>query len=273
MISERKLRSIQPKSRLRKIGKILRRTEEELRHGSEPDSDSIEMLLRNAGELIDIGPSTDALPESREGLLRRLSSARHAILNHLGENPAEWDLLPPLHNTPVSISVSDPRHTSQCVDSRGRYRGDDRLRVYLDEIRSPFNVGSIFRTAAAFCVAEILISEYCVRPDHPRAMRSSMGSVDLIPWRISGSEELEAISKSDGVFALETGGTATREFSFPETGTIILGNEEFGISPECRRIASKNAGICSIDLRGPKTSVNVSVAFGIAVHEWSSRYS
>ena len=254
---------------------MLRQAEEELRGGTMLDRGQINMLLRNAGELIDIGPPVDSDSENRDGLHRRVNSARHAILSHFGENPAEWDLLPPLHpplHTPPQIPPSAPRHVSQCVEEDGRYRGDARLRVYLDEIRSPFNVGSIFRTAAAFCVAEILISEFCVRPDHPRAIRSSMGTVDLLPWRIVRPSDLE-IHDAASIFALETGGVALTDFRFPKAGILVLGNEELGISSECRRIALANGGVCSITLPGPKTSVNVSVAFGIAMQEWSGRVS
>ena len=261
---------------------MLRSIEEELRSGSDTDRARIDMLLRNAGELIDIGPPAASSTENHESLIRRINSARHAILNHFGENPAEWDLLPPLRaplraplhtplHTPQHGSTSAPRHVSRCVGEDGRYRGDERFRVYIDDIRSPFNVGSIFRTAAAFCVAEVLLSEYCARPDHPRAVRSSMGAVDLLPWRVADAADLGLNQEPAAIFALETGGTVLSEFRFPETGIIILGNEELGISPDCSHIARARGGICSIELPGPKTSVNVSVAFGIAMHEWSRR--
>ena len=73
------------------------------------------------------------------------------------------------------------------------------------------------------------------------------------------------------MFALEEGGTPIEEFVFPERGTVLVGSEELGLSPEALDIARKSRGIVTIPMFGVKRSLNVSVAFGILLYVWSKR--
>ena len=255
MISERKLRSLKPESRLRKIARILRQLEEESQSGSLPESRVVSFLIGCARELLDT-PGLDhstvsANLANEEVSIRTMNETRHAILRHLDEDPAEWDLL------------------RRSDDTTLPYVADSRFRVYLDDLRSPFNVGSIFRTAAAFGVAEILLSQECASPEHPRATRSSMDTSGIVPWRRVSAERLESELLSSGTpFALETGGLPLSTFGFPSNGIVALGSEELGIGSSCRKIARRCGGIVSIELPGPKASINVSVAFGILIQNW-----
>jgi TrmH family RNA methyltransferase len=142
------------------------------------------------------------------------------------------------------------------------------MRVFLEDIRSPFNVGSIFRTAESFGVAEIVLSPACPTPDHPRAARSAMGCAAIVPWRIG---ELLSIPRNEQVFVLELGGTPIGDFAFPPRGTVVVGNEELGASPEARSMAERSAGRVTIPLHGVKGSLNVSAAFAILLHSWFNR--
>jgi TrmH family RNA methyltransferase len=137
--------------------------------------------------------------------------------------------------------------------------------IYLEDVRSPFNVGSIFRTAEAFGARRILLSPRTPLPSHPRARRTSLGATGVIPW---DQAELSAVESTVGVFALELGGIAIDSFNFPSNGTVLVGSEELGLSPEALRLADGNCGRVSIPLWGAKRSLNVSVAFGILMHAW-----
>jgi TrmH family RNA methyltransferase len=96
-----------------------------------------------------------------------------------------------------------------------------------------------------------------------------MGCDKIIPWSTG-----ELSSLQDGpVFALETGGTPVENFQFPCPGTVILGNEELGISPAAHRCAEKSAGIVSIPLYGVKGSLNVTAAFAILIYHWCHHVS
>ncbi len=70
-----------------------------------------------------------------------------------------------------------------------------------------------------------------------------------------------------GLFEWER--AAVDEF-FPARGTVLVGSEELGLSPEALRLADAGRGRVNIPLGGAKRSLNVSVAFGILIHAWRS---
>ena len=190
-----------------------------------------------------LNAGSDAVPR------RPLNTLRHVVGKEIGLQVADWDL----------------------VDEAGDLSREGRLslpgvRVFLEDIRSPFNVGSMFRTAESFGVERIIISPLCADPEHPRSVRSAMGCVDLVPW-----EKLELQALQGPIFALETGGTAVDDFDFPDCGVMIVGSEELGVSPAALAIADASAGRVTIPTYGAKGSLNVAVAFGIVMRLWAKR--
>jgi TrmH family RNA methyltransferase len=201
-----------------------------------------------------------ACADGSDGLLRLCNHARHALLAAIGTFPAEWDLIVP---DPDSLSsVGDAFFAGEAAVKRRFYPG---VMAYAEDIRSPFNIGSIFRTAEAFGAEKLLISPLCVSPDHPRAQRSAMGCVDYLPW---DQVPIESLPEDVPVFALETGGTPIQEFDFPAKGIVIVGSEELGISSE--GLARSIYGRVSIPMTGIKASLNVGVAFGILMQAWTA---
>jgi len=194
-------------------------------------------------------------------LRRALNSVKHLLLTETGRDQADWDFT-------VSDGKLDPA-------KRQIFEG---MQVYLEDIRSPFNVGAIFRTAESFGVEKIFLSPFCADPRHRRAERTAMGCVDIVPWerRSFFSEPPENLPGSterfqDPIFALETGGVPLTEFPFPRRGLLIAGSEELGVSPRALEAADASLGRVSIPCYGAKASLNVSVAFGIAVQVWAER--
>ncbi|HHU37075.1 MAG TPA: TrmH family RNA methyltransferase [Treponema sp.] len=183
---------------------------------------------------------------SLQELLRLCNHVRHALVHATGILPADWDFVHP------ETGVPDERKFREGVT------------VYAEDIRSPFNVGSVFRTAEAFGAERVLLSPGCASPEHPRAERSAMGCVGYIPWQRC---ELEELSREIPVFALETGGIPIHEFEFPHKGVVVIGSEELGISSEGLERATY--GRVSIPMTGIKASINVGVAFGIVMHAWA----
>lgn len=290
MISPRKLASLPRKTRLRKIVTLFEEFDRLLEQGSLPDRTyvlDVCSLLREEKRIeegvralakrlasdwppvdrsfADRAPATEPAGSKRtpatepaasfDELRRSLGHLRFALMDSLGITPADWDFY-------------DPETRSL---SRAR-AGILPLRVFLDDIRSPFNVGSIFRTAEAFGAEGLFVSEYTARPDHQRALRTSMGATEVLPWSMERIEELDP-AVSGTVFALEIGGTHIDEFDFPAEGTVIIGSEELGIGPEARAKALGDGGVVSIPLYGAKASLNVAVAFGILMQRWRARIS
>jgi len=192
-------------------------------------------------------------PEDQQLLLRRLlHRIRFFLQEELGVEPAEWDFRT-LEGDSANLYGPSPRKVLP-------------IRLYLDEVRSPYNVGSIFRTAECFGVERILLAPGTASPTHPRAIRSAMGSIEGVPWEVAPYSKLE---EESNLFALETGGEALDHFPFPSQGICIVGSEELGVHPRLLSLAKKKRGIVSIPLFGSKTSLNVSVAVGILMQEWA----
>ena len=195
---------------------------------------------------------------------------RHALYRQSGVQPSEWDLIAPglrygtgLPNVPVPETGTQRGESPAMLSvTRPFYQG---VYVYAEDIRAPFNLGSIFRTAEAFGAEKLLLSQGCVSPEQPRAQRSAMGCTRFLPWAYC---PLEALPADLPVFALETGGTPITSFSFPKHGIVLLGSEELGLSAEALKKVS--AGIVSIPMKGIKASLNVAVAFGIVMQYWTS---
>ena len=188
--------------------------------------------------------------------LRLCNCARNHLLKIIGTFPAEWDLVIAPHNS---------------TDENGLVRKRDffpGVCVYAEDIRSPFNIGSIFRTAEAMGAEKVLISLHCIDPTQPRAIRSGMGCIETMGWEQLSLEEIRSKEeyKDLPVFALETGGTDINDFVFPEKGICIIGSEELGVSPEALHCA--DYGRVTIPMKGLKASLNVGVAFGILMQKW-----
>lgn len=184
--------------------------------------------------------------------LRVCNVARNHLLKIIGTFPAEWDLVIAPHSTD-----NTPNGT---VVKRDFFPG---MAVYAEDIRSPFNIGSIFRTAEGMGAQKVYISPFCVDPNHPRAIRSAMGCIETMGYEKKALDELPS---DIPIFALETGGTDINEFEFPKQGICIIGSEELGVSPEALRKATY--GTVTIPMKGLKASLNVGVAFGILMQKW-----
>jgi TrmH family RNA methyltransferase len=145
------------------------------------------------------------------------------------------------------------------------------MQVYLEDIRSPFNVGAMFRAAESFGVEKLWLSPLCADPRHRRALRTAMGCVDVLPWERAELPDAPGPrgQAEERCFALETGGVDIADFAFPSGGILIAGSEELGVSPGALERADASLGRLSLRTWGAKGSLNVSVAFGIALQRWA----
>lgn len=184
--------------------------------------------------------------------LRVCNCARNHLLALIGTFPAEWDLVIAPHAAPTD--------ENGVVIKRDFYPG---VCVYAEDIRSPFNMGSIFRTAEGMGAEKVFISPFCVDPEQPRAIRSGMGCIETMGYTRCSLDELP---QDLPIFTLETGGTPIDEFDFPQQGICIIGSEELGVSPQALQKATY--GRVTIPMKGLKASLNVGVAFGILMQKW-----
>jgi tRNA G18 (ribose-2'-O)-methylase SpoU len=141
--------------------------------------------------------------------------------------------------------------------------------VVLENIRSAFNIGGIFRTGECVGIEEIVLSGYSATPENDSVGRAAMGCEDMIPWsqhRHTSSAILRMKEKKRTVVALETLGEAPsyNETDLPFPCAILLGNERFGLN---RTTLSAADMVVNIPTHGRKNSLNVVAAFAILAYE------
>jgi len=179
---------------------------------------------------------------------REKALLRHRLAGHLGVETADWDLQAP------------PDRIGEVV----RFP----FSVWLDDLRSPFNVGSILRTAEAYGFSAVHPSPFTPGLEHPRTRRSAMGAEKHLKVEPLSLADLKTLWGDRPVFALELGGTPVDRFAFPPEGLVLLGGEELGLGPGALAWADASAGRVSLPLYGHKASLNVGVAFGVLAAAW-----
>ena len=131
--------------------------------------------------------------------------------------------------------------------------------VYLDQMRSAYNVGSILRTVEALRLGAVYFHENTPFATHDKVQKVSMGSAAIVPcYQISDLTKLPR-----PLIALETGIDAepVSSFIFPQSCTLVIGNEEYGVSST---VLKEVDAIVEIPLFGKKNSINAACAFAIA---------
>lgn len=142
------------------------------------------------------------------------------------------------------------------------------LRAILNNVRSLYNVGSIFRTADAYWMDSLILTGYTPRPPRREIEKTALGATMTVPWAYL-QDPIEAVSKCrhEGweVWAVEQ---TTRSAALPvpiaagAKVALVFGNEVNGI--DAAVLASCDRAV-EIPMHGTKHSLNVAVAFGIAV--------
>ncbi len=155
-----------------------------------------------------------------------------------------------------------------------------KLCLIIHNVRSAYNVGSIFRTADAAGVKKIYLTGYTpaphIREENPYFTQSqkmikktALGAENLVAWeKIDkiGSLIKKLKSRKFSVISLEQNEKSAdfRKFKYSFPCALILGNEISGISQGILKVSDK---IIAIPMRGGKESLNVTVAAGIAIYE------
>ena len=146
-----------------------------------------------------------------------------------------------------------------------------KIETFLDNIRSSYNVGSIFRTADGAGISHLYLGGITPTPEHPKVAKTALGADTAVPWSYH-MNGLEAILDLKGrgwmLWALESGSKSLPFFeaelaNVTQPILLIVGNERAGVDPE---ILDECDRILSLPMTGYKQSLNVSVAFGVAVY-------
>lgn len=146
------------------------------------------------------------------------------------------------------------------------------LVLLLDNIRSLYNVGAIVRTADGAGIKHLHLGGITAPPTHPKLSKTALGAEESIPWTqhknsLQAAEKLKAAGYA--IWALERNlkaenlFDATFETKLGQQILFVVGNEKVGVDPEILQQADR---IFSLPMLGKKGSLNVAVAFGIAIY-------
>jgi 23S rRNA (guanosine2251-2'-O)-methyltransferase len=140
------------------------------------------------------------------------------------------------------------------------------LFLALDCLHDPHNVGAIFRTAAFFGVAGIVVTRDRSAPLNATVYDVASGGIEVVPFSVQTNlrRALDA-AKEHGVWVLGTSERAETDYTavpLDRAWLLVVGNEEAGM----RRLTAEHCdATCRIPARSPVTSLNVSVATGILI--------
>lgn len=139
----------------------------------------------------------------------------------------------------------------------------------LENVRSAYNVGSVFRTADAFLIEAIYITGYTAKPPHKEIKKTALGAEETVGWKHfpSAKEAVETL-KQDGykVFAIEQveNSISLEKFDAPGKIAVIFGNEVSGVEQSTIALCD---GTIEIPQLGMKHSLNIATAAGVVLWE------
>ena len=149
------------------------------------------------------------------------------------------------------------------------------ISIIVENVRSVYNVGSIFRSADGFGAEKIYLTGYTACPPRADLHKTALGAEDVVPWEYYENSCIIAKklnNKGVNIALIEQTKMATSIFEtnikFPIC--FIMGNEVDGVSEELIKYANVHL---EIPMRGIKQSLNVSVACGVIGYELSRIYN
>lgn len=149
------------------------------------------------------------------------------------------------------------------------------LVVVLDDVRSLYNVGSVFRSCDAFRVEAVYLCGITATPPHPEIHKTALGGEDSVDWRYfaSATQAVEdLIERGYCVYAIEqvVGSTKLQHLSVDRSQryAVVFGNEVKGVHQDTVDACD---GCLEIPQFGTKHSLNVSVTAGIVVWEFARK--
>jgi len=155
------------------------------------------------------------------------------------------------------------------------FREADKLPliVVLDDVRSMYNIGSVFRTCDTFRVEALYLCGICQTPPSTEIHKTALGAEDSVSWKYFKTT-LEAVAelKKEGyqILSIEQVEHSTKlQIFIPQEGqryAVILGNEVKGVHQEVVDISD---GCLEIPQLGTKHSMNVSVTAGIIIYKFA----
>jgi 23S rRNA (guanosine2251-2'-O)-methyltransferase len=153
------------------------------------------------------------------------------------------------------------------------FRQSDKIPVIvvLENIRSAYNVGSVFRTSDAFLVEAIYIIGYSAKPPHKEIKKTALGAEETVTWKYfktTGEAIDELRHEKYKVYAVEQaeGSISLQEVKVEPSQRIavVFGNEVTGVEQSTILLCD---GCIEIPQLGMKHSLNIATAAGVVLWE------
>ena len=143
--------------------------------------------------------------------------------------------------------------------------------IVLENIRSAYNVGSVFRTADAFLLQSIYICGYTAHPPHKEIKKTALGAEETMHWKYFKkiNEAIEELRKEEyRIFAIEQTLNShllqQAGFKKNEKLAVVFGNEVTGVEQSTIELTD---GCIEIPQLGMKHSLNIATAAGVVLWE------
>ena len=150
------------------------------------------------------------------------------------------------------------------------------LTVVLDDVRSLYNVGSVFRSSDAFRVEAVYLCGITATPPHPEIHKTALGGEDSVAWRYfnTATEAVQSLhDEAVTVYSIEQVEGSTKlqnlQLDTDKRYAVVLGNEVKGVHQE---VVDMSDGCLEIPQFGTKHSLNVSVTAGMVIWEVAKQF-
>jgi 23S rRNA (guanosine2251-2'-O)-methyltransferase len=179
---------------------------------------------------------------------------------------AEKETCPACSSSTRHEGVFSPSRTPSALSSNSQLYA-----ALLDNIRSTWNVGAMFRTADGAGLRHMYLCGYTSTPENPKVGKTALGAEQALTWsRHPDGVEIARSLQEEGkrLVALEGGDRAEPIFHVSQTWdkspvVLVVGNEVAGVDPGILELCDQ---VVSIPMMGMKESLNAAVAFGIAIY-------
>lgn len=151
------------------------------------------------------------------------------------------------------------------------------LVIVMDDVRSMYNVGAVFRTSDAFLVKSVYLCGITATPPHQEIHKTALGAEDSVDWKyFKDTKDAVTELQADGyhVFAIEQveGSTMLQKLDYKleeceaDKFAIVMGNEVKGVKQE---VVDMCNDCLEIPQFGTKHSLNVSTTAGMVIWEFA----
>jgi len=155
-------------------------------------------------------------------------------------------------------------------------KDQQRFPIYsvLDNVRSMYNVGSVFRTSDAARIEKLVLCGMTAYPPRKEIDKTALGAVESVPWEYyKDSVEAVTMLKDKGVQIIAVEHTS-RSIDFRKADVqypiaLVFGHEVLGVKDEIVEMADLSV---EIPMYGMKQSLNLAVSYGIAVYQFVHHY-